>query len=456
MATYYVWSGAAGTNAGTSWTNAYTAFGSAVTAATAAGDVILVHYTHQEPTLAVDTTYGFGANVSVISVNKDSSDTPTVMDTGGWIGDSVNNRGITLSGAFRVFFSGVTFRTSGSTADEIRIDGSDGSHFEFEGVYFWNGNTSASSYIRMGQDASNQYFRFTNCKFRFGNTSQIIAVRGARIEFEGCSIVSAGSAPSILFDDVFGGNNTAGSCPDVVLTGCDLSHVTGTLVGSMNNQARTFRFVQCKLGVNVTTVTSVLASQTPANKSSGAVYLFDCNSGDTHGIFGYYDGLGSCVSDTGIYYTTGAAVQSWKIVTGPNCSFGTPFTTPFVDLYHTGTSAIRPRLEILRDASTTAFKNDEVWGEFFVKKDSGSTQSTEYSDRRAVLPTTNADQDAGAGLSAWTGWTGAPVGGGNDSAWSGKVDTGTDVTPAENGHIRARVCVAAASTTLYVDPQIRT
>lgn len=451
MATYYVWSGATGTNAGTSWTNAYTAFGSAVTAATAAGDVILVHYTHQEPTLAADTTYGFGANLSVISVNKDSSDAPTVMDTGGWIGDSVNNRGITLSGAFRVFFSGVTFRTSGSTADEIRIDGSDGSHFEFEGVYFWNGNTSANSYIRIGTDSSNQYLRFTNCKFRFGNASQVIAIRGGRVEFDGCSVASAGSAPSILFEDAFGGTNTGAAGPDVYLTGCDLSYVTGTLVGSMNNQARTFRFVQCKLGVNVT----VLATQTPANKSSGAAYVFDCNSGDTHGMFAYYDAFGSCVSDTGIYYTTGAAAQAWKIVTTANCSYYTPFVSPFVDLYNTGTSAITPRFEILRDASTTAFTNDQVWGEFFVKKDTGSTQSTEYSDRMAVLGSAG-NQDAGAGLGSWTGWTGAPVGGGNDNAWSGKVDSGSAVTPAENGHIRGRVCVGVTSSTVYVDPQIRT
>ena len=40
MATYYVYSGAAGANNGTSWTDAYTALGSGVTAATSAGTLV--------------------------------------------------------------------------------------------------------------------------------------------------------------------------------------------------------------------------------------------------------------------------------------------------------------------------------------------------------------------------------------------------------------------------------
>ncbi len=211
----------------------------------------------------------------------------------------------------------------------------------------------------------------------------------------------------------------------------------------MGNAPATFVFSQCKLGANVT----ILATQTPANKSSGAAYVFDCSSGDTHGIFGYYDAFGSCVSDTGIYYTTGAAAQSWKIVTTANCSYYTPFVSPFVDFYNTGTTSITPRFEILRDGSTTAFQDDEVWGEFFVKTTSGSTQSTPSSDRMALLGTP-ANQATGAGTGSWTGEAA--------SAWSGKVDSGSAVTPAESGHIRGRVVVGEPSITVYVDPQIRT
>lgn len=442
MATYYVWSGATGgTNAGTSWTNAYLLFSSAVTAATASGDIILVHYTHQDQTGA-DTTYSFGNHVIVVSVNKDSSDAPTAMGTGGWIGHDNSARSIILTGAFKVYFSGMTFRTSTSTADNLRVDCSDGSNFEFENCYFWQGNTGASTGIRIG-GTQNAYIRFINTTFRFGTSSQNFAFRAGRIEFEGCNISSAGSAPTTLIDDIFAASGETDSGPDIKFISCDLSHVTGTLVGSMNNQSRGFIFSQCKFGVNVT----VMATQTPANKSSAFVWAFDCSSGDTHGLFGYYDAFGSCVSDTGVYFTSGAAAQSWKITTTANCSLYTPFVSPFVDFYNTGTNSITPYFEILRDGSTTAFQNDEVWGEFFVKTTSGSTQSTESSDRMTLLGTP-ANQAAGAGTGSWTGEAA--------SAWSGKIDSGSAVTPAESGHIRGRVVVGEPSITVYADPQIRT
>lgn len=447
MATYYVNSGATGgTNAGTSWTNAYLTFAQAVTAATGSGDIILVHYTHQDQT-AADTTYTFGNNVSVISVNKDSSDAPTAMGTGGWIGHDSSNRLVALAGAYRVFVYGVTFRVSGSTADQLRVDCSDGSNFEFESCYFWQGNTASQTGMRFG-GTNNAYIRFVNTTFRFGATGQNIAFRSGRTEFEGCTISSAGSAPTTLIDDTHAGSGESDSGPDVMFLGCDLSHITGTLVGSMNNQTRGFAFVQCKLGANVT----ILATQSPANKSSGYARVHDCSSADTHGLFGYYDAFGSLVSDTGIYFTSGAAGQSWKIVTTANCSFYTPFVSPFVDLYHTGTSSITPYFEVLRDAvgrpgPVDAYQNDEIWGEFFVKTTSGSTQSTEYSDRMALLGTP-ANQASGAGIGSWTGE--------DQYAWSGKVDSGSALTPAESGHIRGRVAVGEPSITVYVDPQIRT
>ena len=438
MATYYVWSGATGTNAGTSWTNAYTAFGSAVTAATVGGDVILVHYTHQENVSAA-TTYTFGASVNVISVDKDSSDAPTVMGTGGWIGHNTISRIIAFnSGAARVSLYGITVRTATTTSTTLSIVGNRG-HWEINSVYFWHGSSNAGSDFIVGSTTAATFIRFVNCTFRFGGASQSLILRGGRFEFDGCTVSSAGTAPSILFDD----NSSGPSNPDVKLIGCDLSYVTGTLLGNCEYASRTIQVIQCKLGANVTP----LGTQTYTNKMSGAVYLFDCSSGDTHGLFGYYDAFGSCVSDTGIYYTTGAAAQSWKITTTANCSYYTPFTSPFVDFYNTGTSSITPYFEILRDGSTTAYQNDEVWGEFFIKSTSGSTQSTPYNDRMALLGTP-ANQASGAGTGSWTGEAA--------SAWSGKIDSGSAVTPAEVGAIRGRVVVGEPSITVYVDPQVRT
>jgi hypothetical protein len=123
-----------------------------------------------------------------------------------------------------------------------------------------------------------------------------------------------------------------------------------------------------------------------------------------------------------------------------------------VSFYNTGTSGITPRFEILRDGSATAYTDAQVWGEFSAKVTSGSTQATFYNDRQALADwaagTTASDQAAGAGLGSWTGESG--------TAWSGKVDSGSTITPAENGHIRGRVVVGVASSTFYVNPQIET
>jgi hypothetical protein len=136
MATYYVYSGAAGTNAGTSWTNAYTALALAVTAATTAGDIIKVHCTHQEE-VAVDTTYGFGASqIVVVSVDKDSSDAYTPMGSGGWVGNSTTNRSIALVAANRMAaIFGMTFRVSGTSLDSLSLSG-DGCDFRCKDVRF--------------------------------------------------------------------------------------------------------------------------------------------------------------------------------------------------------------------------------------------------------------------------------------------------------------------------------
>jgi len=191
----------------------------------------------------------------------------------------------------------------------------------------------------------------------------------------------------------------------------------------------------------------MLATQTHLNFSSAEVFVLDCSSGDTHGLFGYQNALGSVVSDTSIFFTAGAAAQSWKIQTTANCSYYTPFTTPWISYYNTTLTAITPYAEFLRDLSATAYKDDEVWCEVLAKVTNASTQGTPYSDRMTLLGTP-ANQAAGAGLGSWTG---------EDSlvAWSGKLGLNATITPAEVGPISMRFVVGKPSSTVYADPQIR-
>lgn len=445
MATYYVFSGAAGTNAGTSWTNAYTAFASAVTAATTAGDIILVHKTHQE-NLGANTTYTFLADVLVVSVDKDASDALAAMGEGGWIGSASAARTVTLNGAFKVLLYGMTFRGHGAS---LTTNNTDGGQFALEFCKFWITNTGASGNVIFGAANINCWTRLLNCEIKHARTTNgsWSTLVGGRLEMLGGSIIAASTSTAAVFAEV--GSSNAGT--NILCQGVDMSGIAAsqTLVGSMARAYTEVRFIQCKLPATA----ARMATQTPANLSSAHVWLHDCDTGDTHGIFEYRNALGSIETNSSIYYATGAAGQSWKVTTTSNASYSSPFCTPWIDWYNTGTSAITPRLEILRDGSATAYTEAEVWAEFTTKTEAGSVLSTVTSTRQAladrVAGTTASDVAAGAGLGSWTGESG--------TAWAGKLQSAS-VTPDEVGYLRARVCVGLASVSgsLYVDPQIRT
>lgn len=438
MTTYYV-SDTGDNGAGTSWATAKTTLAGAIALATASGDVILVDKDHTgDSALAANTTWTALNNISIICVDKDASDALAEMGEAAWLGSSSTHLALVFAGAYRVKMYGLTFRTAGLTsAAKLSVSTSDGSHFEIENCLFWNGTTSSAAYNVFGAiSQANSYTKLTNCTMRYGATGQTAQLYG-RNEWTGCRVSSAGSTPTRLFSDGGRGGSFLGIDCDFSLIG------SGIICPSAPNQVFTYEFARCKFGSNYV----LLDTQAPANLGSATALSIDCSSDDTHGIMHYANAFGSVVSDAGIYYTTGAAAQSWKVTTTANCSPATPFVTPWIAAYHSGVSSITPCLEILRDGSATAYQDDEVWSEWSAKVTSGTVLGTSYSDGMPLLGTP-ANQAAGAGTGAWTGE--------NATAWSGKCDSGADFSPAETGEILARLVVGAPSITVYLDPQIRT
>ena len=438
MATYYLNSAGSNTAPYDTWAKAATTLTAAIAAATADGDIILAHKVHTEE-VAVDTTYTPLAHISIVCVDKDASNVLATMGTAAWIGNSTVNRSVTFSSQKRVYMNGLTLRTAGASADQLHIGLQDQTHYELENCYLWQGNTQTSSHLKLGPQgtAVNSYVRLRGCTFRLGATAQSISCSGS-VDIEGGSLSADGASPVSLFRGPM--ESHGGTWCNVV--GFDMSHCTGNVIGDITGNSMEWRLYGCKLGTGFT----LAAAQTSNGKSGGRVFVQDCHSGDTHGIFGYADGLGSVVSDTGLYFTSGYAGQSWKIVTTANASTNAPFITPWLHRYHDATTSVTPYLEVLRDGSATAFTDAEVWGDFSAKVTTGSTLASLFTDRMAPLGAPAA-QAAGAGLASWTGEGG--------TAWSGKVGAGAALTPAEAGYIRARVCVGLASATVYVDPQIR-
>ena len=446
MATLFVASGGSNTAPYETWAKAATSLATALAAATADNDVVVIQYNavpSGDAELAADTVYTFAGNIQLISASNDgtSAYTPTAMGTANWIGNSTTNRYTRWAGSDkRVRVWGVTVRTSGATGDSIALGNtSSGADQTWDNCYFWNGTTAttfAAMEIGLGGYG---FYRMVNCTLRFGAVSQFMAI-ASHAEFIGCTVSSEGSTPTALFS-----NHGAAFKSKHTWSGCDLSLITGTLVGNMEG-TNEITFERCKFGAGVT----VFAEQTTnPTEDSCRVLVSDCNSGDTHITFGFYNGLGSAVTDTTYYVTAGAAAQSWKISTRASATIGQPFRTPWIHLYNTGTSAITPYLEVLRNgASPAAYKDNEVWAEVLAKTSSGFTLGTVYTDQ-ATVGSAGANQATGGGYAIWTGSDS------NDS--SIKVDSGAAITPAEVGYISMRFCVGVASKTdIYLDPQIRT
>lgn len=447
MATYFVSSSGSNTAPYDTWAKAATALQTALTAATAAGDVVALQYNavpSGDAELAGTTTWTFGGNVSLICASNDggSAYTPTAMAEANWVGNSTAARTINLAGAFRVYIYGLTIREHG--AGTVSIGTSDGGHFELESCKFWTSITTQSSSWHLGP-ANNGYTRFKTCEFkaaRTSTTSDLYAAR-ARCDFEGCTFVAVTATSGGIFPDAQTGWTRLAR-----FTGCDFSGLPSsvTYVGNDTRGHSSFVFERCRLSASAT----MLATQTSVpNRGSAEVLVLDCHSGDTHLAYEYHNAFGSLALNTSVYYTSTGA--SWKIDTTANCSYFTPFVAPVFGVYHSGTSAVTPYVEILRDGSATAYQNDEVWLQAGAKTTSGSTIATLSSDRCTLankLSGTLADQAAGAGTGSWTGEGG--------TAWSGKIDSGSSLTPAEVGDISAQVCVGEPSITVYVDPVIRT
>lgn len=449
MATRYVWSGATGGGTGADWTNAYITYGAAVTASTAAGDIIKVHKAHAEA-LSADATYTFAQRVATVVVDKDNSDALATMDgTTGYIGHTSLNRSITIAGAYNLFFYGVCFRTAGATADSISLINTDGQHCFYEACYLWAGNTSTSGRVYIGGVGGsriNGSVTLKNCVFRFGVADNGIDVSSTiNLEMLGCSLATNGAIPtSGLFK-----SSSASHTSAVRMEGCDWSGMgSNYLIANMGNSPFAATLVNCKLGSG-----AVATTQTVQTRGSIDIYLFNCASGDTHYHLAHYAGNGSTVIETTIVPNDGASPDggttrtSWKISGNAGACLCNPYISPWIDKYHSGTSAITPYLEILWNDSTTAFNNNEVWAEFSYQGNSGSTLSSLVWDRVISPAHTAAAQDNGMGLASWSGESG--------TAWSGKLAATASVTPAEVGDLRARVYVAG-NFTVYVDPAIRT
>lgn len=434
MTTKYVWSGATGANNGTSWVNAYTTLSAAMTGITAA-DVIYVAQDHTEGrTSALTLNFPTSPGATVLCVDRTSGASAKT----GIINTSIGSIG--LNGYAIVY--GLIFQTAtGATNNMINLCPTSGVHtLILEECTFVDRSVSSSiQFLNFGTIAPTVtgIVRLLNPKIKFNATTRYIALNTVDIEIVGGSFDASGSTPVNLI------SNTLGSNGLLTIEGMDLSGLSFTNLVDTAGGSGILKFSRCAMPSSYTRFTASFAA--------GELWLMGCGNGATYGVFEYYDIVGSITSDSGVYLTAGVAAQSWKITTTSQANYNNPFITPWLDLFNTTLSSITPYFEVLRTGSSTPYTDAQIWGEFTAEVTSGVVTSSFYRDRQPLTDkaagTTAANQPNGTGTGNWTGAGG--------TAWSGKVDSGSSLTPAVNGYIRGRVNVGVASSVVYLDPFVR-
>lgn len=443
MANLYVASTGSNTAPYDTWAKAATAPATAVNAA-AVGDTVYIH--GETFTLGADATWTLGGSpgtpIRVICSNDKVNEPPQTLSTAGSYLNASTAWDWTINGHGYIYGFGLTSSGTAALTANLIISNTDNDDITFESAPLSLASTSTTGNIQTGPGASaNCHVRFVNCTITFSGVASSGFKINCNFEMIGGSVSGSGAFTSLIVCDRSGSPDFIG----VDFTGISSSSAT---IYAPNSQMidPDVRFINCRLPSGPTIVGSF------TGVDQGEILILDSANGDQHYQFQHYNFLGSTIPDTAIYNNTGATYDgtnyySWKIVTTANATLHTPYISPWIQKYHSGTSAITPYIEILRDGSSTAYKDNEVWATFGCKTTTGNPIMT-FSNDRVGLLSTAANQTAGVGLSGWTGE--------NATAWSGKCEALASMTPAEIGVLVARINVGVASSTVYIDPYIRT
>ena len=253
MAIYYVYSGAGGSNNGSSWANAFTTLTTAFVTEVA-GDTLYVAHDHVE-SIASAVTYTSSGTIAnptkVICVNRAGSVPPVSAD-----------RRATASVATTADWN---FTLTGCT--------------HYDGIIFSAGTGTSSSANLILLTASLTWLRFDNCSLRlginfagsgiyFGGSSGSLAGVSVELNNTTLSFAHANHATSIVGTLIWRNTSSAllGTMPATLLTisslhggmleciGVDFSAAgsSTTLVGGAGNtQSANCTFIDCKLNASV-------------------------------------------------------------------------------------------------------------------------------------------------------------------------------------------------------------
>lgn len=443
MANYYVRSSAAGAGTGANWANAYTTLGAALAVATSTS-IIYVADDHAETAGSAKAfTFPSTPGLKVFCVNTHATEPPTGL---------AKTASITTTGNFAISFVsgyayiyGIIFNSgTGNSGSADMIFGSTNNAItgiQFEECTFTIPSTSANAPFNFGLNIASggvgNKFEFINPIFKFGATGQSLAFGTGEFIFKGMTIDATGSIPTTLITPL----GTAGNFTNIIIEASDLSGRAFTNLVSVATWYNSKLILRdCKLPSSITVTTGTFVY------NGIEIRMHNCDSSGTNYRISRNTYQGSMINENTLIKSGGANDGtnglSWKIVTSANALVSNPFTTEDIAIWNDVTTSITATIEILHDSATN-LKDDEIWVEVEYLSSSGSPIGAKITDRLVELIDSGADQATSSVTWTTTGMTNP-----------NKQKLNVTFTPGMKGYIIARVMVAKASYTVYIDPKI--
>ena len=281
---------------------------------------------------------------------------------------------------------------------------------------------------------------FKNCDFKFASSGHYLLTESPTT-ISGGSILSGGTSPSTFCQ--------ASGIGTITIENFDFSNAdNGVNIFSMNSSSGPRAIIRnSKLPASWSG--SLVSGGRPSYPGARAE-MHNCDSADTNYRLWVEDYSGYIVSDTGVYNdagaTDGTTRLSWKMVSSANAEYPLlVLESPEIVRWNDTTgSSITCTVEIVHNSQGSGtngvLNDDECWLEVTYLGTSGYPLGSSISDCKADL-----FASASAQTTSSASWTG-------DSAGWDTQKLSVTFTPQEKGFIHARVVLAKASATVYVDP----
>lgn len=408
-----------------------------------AGDDLFVDSAHAQ-VISSNTVFTFPGTLAapnrIYSFDwTDAVEPPTTLLAGATVSGS--SSAITVAFAGTHFFHG--FNMDPGLSYSVGATSGHGRH-TMESCDLRTQGTGSTGQITLSSSAGGHYSELRNCRFRFSGANNVIKV-GHTTQITGGSFISGTTSPTALLQA-----GDSGRFGDILIEGLDCTNLATGFHWIIASSAGcgTVRVRNAKLPSGWS---GSAFSGTPV--SAGLFFeMDDVVAGSTvYRMHANYAGQGSV--ERAIYRDGGAddgAALSWRLASTANASFpAMPFASRELPAKYNSAvgSSKTVTVEIVHDGASP-LTDGEVWLELSYRGESGQTITTLVSDRKALL---SAGAPQASSAATWTGDTGT---GPNGSATWNTLKLEVTFTAQEVGYLQARVYLAKASTTVFVDPKM--